>query len=119
MRTIQKTTIFAALAICLISTAHAAKRFDPSRPLPAQPGGLSVVPMTPAVGSFAPLGVGGSSSLIMCDTWMSSDYEAGIMSTNYLWCDFESLQVIAGFSTPVSRDVHASVLIKDSSGVVV
>src|SRR5207249_6886523 len=119
MRTIQKTTIFAALAICLISTAHAAKRFDASRPLPAPPGGLRVLAMTPAGGSVAPLGVGGSTSLRMCAAWASSDYEADTFSTNYLWCDFESLQVIAGFSTPVSRDVHALVVIKDSSGVVV
>lgn len=115
VRTIRHA-VFMLLMCGLAWSAQGAKRFEDPRPLE---GGLRIVTMSRAGESVAPLGIGSPDRTAMCDVWVTSNYEADAFTTNYLWCDFESLQLIAGFLTPTNRTVRASILIKNSAGTTV
>ncbi len=115
MRLMQKTAIVVVLAICLASTAFAAKRPDAPRPL--EPG-LRLV-AAPQQATVAPLAIGNPNGLAMMDSWMTSDWEVDQWTTNYLWYDAEALEVVGGFFTPKAKNVTATVTVKDQVGNVV
>ena len=101
MRRIQRLTVLAALSSCLIPAAFAAKRFDSPRPI--EPG-LRIVAAPLLQNRAVPLASSSPRSLSMCDAWLTSDYEADRFATNYLWCDFENLQVVGVEDSPAPAD---------------
>jgi len=96
MRTIQRLTVLAALSSCLIPAAFAAKRFDSPRPIEGACG--SSRRRCLRTGSRPSRRAPSLDQHVRC--LADVRLRGGQVATNYLWCDFEQLEVIGAFSLP-------------------
>jgi len=110
---VTKLAVLATLTGLLSGSAEAAKRLDPTRI--AQPG-LSVVSPSASTEDQDAIRTGPPKRIVGFGSWLTSNYEVDVYTSNYLWCDFEHLQLVSGFFAGSDNSVHALVTIKDRSG---
>ena len=124
MSVIRTYVICAAVGLCLAGGGLEAKQFQATRAV--EPGtGLRLVTVNAGSGNgdspeesvSSALRVGRPAAIAKCDTWITSDYEIDLFTSNYLWCDFENLQIVGGFFSPHDATVHASVVVRNGAGV--
>jgi len=98
------------LTLCMIGSANAGL-FDHGP-------GIYQLPDSYA-DSVAELSVGKPPGLAALSSWVTSDYEPTEFSTNYYWCDFETLYVVQLFHTSSRAIVKAAIKATTPDGTVV
>ena len=108
-----RLALVAALTTLLSFPAEAGKRLDPSRPLYQ---GLRVESSNESTVALGALASGPPKRIIGLGTWLTSNYEVDVYTSNYLWCDFENLELVAGFYAASDANVRALVTIRNRAG---